>query len=437
MAQNKRFPALLLAIALLVALAPQAYFLMRADADTSGKCGDDLRWSVADGVLTITGSGETYNYWAEGWHNFGGYFSTGSDVYNDYDQEVTTILTPEGMTLIKEKDFISLYDVESITIPNPSCAIADSEKTLRGPASGHVTIYGHSGSTAEAYAKKYSDYYTFLSMDKPLFEDVPKESYYTEAVTWAVGKGITNGTSDTTFSPDKSCTRAEVVTFLWRAAGKPDPKSGGNPFADVAGGKYYSDAVLWAVEKGITNGVSLDEFAPDRVCTRGQIVTFLWRYKNKPLAAGAVNPFEDVPKDIYYYDAVLWAVKNGVTKGVDDTHFNPDQSCSRAQVVTFLHRAKNLPAATEFQAVVTADKDYVDVDASDKTTLTVKVSGGTAPYKYEWQVYSTEYEMWTGLLSATESSYVTTKGGNFRCQVTDANGSVTLSDPVYIQPRNG
>ena len=170
------------------------------------------------------------------------------------------------------------------------------------------------------------------------FIDVPAGSYYEDAVIWAVDKGITTGTSATTFEPNGICTRAQAVTFLWRAAGSPTPKTKVMPFADVKAGSYYYDAVLWAVENGITKGTSGTTFSPDATCSRAQIVTFLWRSQGVP-AAGAVNPFTDVAADAYYNSAVLWAVTNGITDGTSATTFSPAANCTRAQIVTFLWRA--------------------------------------------------------------------------------------------------
>ena len=169
------------------------------------------------------------------------------------------------------------------------------------------------------------------------FADVPADAYYYNAVQWAVRNGITNGTSETTFSPNAPCTRGQVVTFLWRAAGCPTPNGSEMPFTDVVKGSYYETAVLWAVEHGITNGTSETTFSPNAPCTRAQTVTFLWRSQGKP-AAGTANPFTDVAKDTYYTDAVLWAVENGITEGTSETTFSPDEDCTRAQTVTFLYR---------------------------------------------------------------------------------------------------
>ena len=172
-----------------------------------------------------------------------------------------------------------------------------------------------------------------------VFVDVATGSYYEDAVDWAVENGITQGTDDTHFSPDGICTRAQAVTFLWRAAGSPEPETRAMPFTDVPVGSYYYDAVLWAVENGITKGTSDTTFSPNMTCTRAQIVAFLWRSEKSP-AAGTANPFADVKSTAYYADAVLWAVKENITKGTTNTTFSPDADCTRAQIVTFLWRCK-------------------------------------------------------------------------------------------------
>ena len=172
-----------------------------------------------------------------------------------------------------------------------------------------------------------------------VFVDVATGGYYEDAVDWAVENGITKGTDDTHFSPDGICTRAQAVTFLWRAAGSPKPETRTMPFADVPAGSYYYDAVLWAVENGIAKGTSDTTFSPNMTCTRAQIVAFLWRSEKSP-AAGTANPFADVKSAAYYADAVLWAVKENITRGTTNTTFSPDADCTRAQIVTFLWRCK-------------------------------------------------------------------------------------------------
>ncbi|MGM9623879.1 MAG: leucine-rich repeat domain-containing protein [Butyricicoccus porcorum] len=167
------------------------------------------------------------------------------------------------------------------------------------------------------------------------FTDVPIGAYYEDAVIWAVEKGITSGTTETTFSPDASCTRAQMLTFMWRAAGSPKA-SGSNPFTDVSADAYYYDAVLWAVENGITSGISATTFAPDATVTRDQTVTFLYRMAGSPAANG--SSFSDVSSDAYYADAVAWAVQQNITSGTGDNQFSPNADCTRAQIVTFLYR---------------------------------------------------------------------------------------------------
>ena len=171
------------------------------------------------------------------------------------------------------------------------------------------------------------------------FTDVPENSFYFDPVLWAVKNGITNGTSDTTFDPNGSCMRAHVVTFLWRAAGQPEPVSTANPFVDVKESDFYCKAVLWAVENGITNGLDATHFGPFAYCNRAQVVTFLYRAMNKPGYATATSPFTDVTDPgAFYYDAVLWAVENGITNGMGAGIFGIGSICNRAQVVTFLYR---------------------------------------------------------------------------------------------------
>ena len=168
------------------------------------------------------------------------------------------------------------------------------------------------------------------------FTDVTERDYYYDAVLWAVENGVTNGTSAATFSPDANVSRAQMVTFLWRAAGSPEPQSSVNPFTDVSSSAYYYDAVLWAVENGITNGTSATTFSPDMDVTRAQAVTFQWRAAGSTVMSG--TSFDDVAADAYYANAVTWAVANGITNGTGGTTFSPDAIVSRAQAVTFLYR---------------------------------------------------------------------------------------------------
>ena len=181
--------------------------------------------------------------------------------------------------------------------------------------------------------------YSFkLNTENP-FKDTPAGSFYYDSVLWAVEQGITSGTDATHFSPNGKCQRAHVVTFLWRAAGSPAPKSADNPFVDVKPADFYYKAVLWAVENGITTGTNATHFSPNGICNRAQVVTFLWRAQEKPAPTSTEHPFTDVTKGQFYYEAMLWAVENEITNGLTATTFGPNAACNRAQVVTFLWRA--------------------------------------------------------------------------------------------------
>lgn len=190
--------------------------------------------------------------------------------------------------------------------------------------------------------------YTFTSVNEPhsiqvvfcvgepWFTDVPAGAYYYDAVRWATQNNITQGTSTTTFGPNETVTRGQAVTFLWRQAGSPEVNAD-NPFTDVAANQYYYDAVRWAVENSITQGTSATTFEPNETVTRGQAVTFLWRYAGSPTATGE-NPFTDVDDDAYFADAVRWAIQNDITQGTSATTFDPDRECTRAQLITFMYR---------------------------------------------------------------------------------------------------
>ncbi len=173
------------------------------------------------------------------------------------------------------------------------------------------------------------------------FTDVPAGSFYEEPVLWAVENGITNGLTASTFGPTSTCNRAQVVTFLWRAAGCPEPTSAENPFVDVQTGSFYEKPVLWAVEMGITNGADATRFNPTGICNRAQVVTFLYRAFESPSVSTGDLPFTDVPAGSWYEAPIAWAVENAVTNGLSDTIFGPNESCNRAQVVTFLYRTYN------------------------------------------------------------------------------------------------
>ena len=187
--------------------------------------------------------------------------------------------------------------------------------------------------------------YGFMKLDVDVvinpFEDVQLGKFYFEPVLWAVENEITNGISATKFAPDNNCNRAQVVTFLHRSQGKPVPGSVQSAFSDVQIGKFYTDAVAWAVEKGVTNGMGDGTFGVDRTCTRGQVVTFLWRAAGSPAPKSTEHPFTDLNPQAFYYNAVLWAVENGITNGTTATTFGPEGTCTRGQIVTFLYRYVN------------------------------------------------------------------------------------------------
>ena len=189
-----------------------------------------------------------------------------------------------------------------------------------------------------SFTTEHFSHYVIERLDR-WFTDVPATAYFYDAVKWALEKGVTSGTSEDTFSPADACNRAQVVTFLWRAAGEPEPTAASTDFTDVVAGQYYYKAVLWAVEQGITQGTSEEAFSPDATVTRGQVVTFLYRAIGTERMDTAENVFTDVAESAYYYDAVLWATENGVTTGQTETTFGPDASCTRGQIVTFLYRA--------------------------------------------------------------------------------------------------
>ena len=262
------------------------------------------------------------------------YSGGGSSGYSYYTIKATAgtggSISPSGNVSVREG-----RDQTFTITPDKGYAVANVK--IDGKSIGAVKSY-----TFENVRRTHTIEVIFMKANgnpqTGVFVDVATGSYYEDAVDWAVENGITQGTDDTHFSPDGICTRAQAVTFLWRAAGSPKPETRTMPFADVPAGSYYYDAVLWAVENGITKGTSDTTFSPDATCSRAQIVTFLWRSQKSP-AAGTANPFADVKSTAYYAGAVLWAVKEDITKGTTNTTFSPDADCTRAQIVTFLWRA--------------------------------------------------------------------------------------------------
>ena len=257
---------------------------------------------------------------------------------SDPTYSVTVDKTENGSVTVSPKS-VSKGDTVTVTVKPDSGYVLETltvtdkngnELTLKDKGDGKYTFTMPAGKV-EVKA-------TFMEDNSVLnfFYDVPNGAYFYEAVKWAVKSGVTNGLSDTMFGPYESCTRAQIVTFLWRAAGSPEPKTASS-FTDVSASAYYAKAVAWAVENGITNGMTETTFAPDATCTRGQSVTFLHRAL-KGTASGSVN-FTDVPANAFYTDAVNWAVANNVTNGTSNTTFSPNADCTRAEIVTFLYRA--------------------------------------------------------------------------------------------------
>ena len=259
----------------------------------------------------------------------------GSSGYSYYTIKATAgaggSISPSGNVSVREG-----RDQTFTITPDKGYAVANVK--IDGKSIGAVKSY-----TFENVSRTHTIEVIFMKANgnpqTGVFVDVATGSYYEDAVDWAVENGITKGTDDTHFSPDGICTRAQAVTFLWRTAGSPKPETRTMPFTDIPVGSYYYDAVLWAVENGITKGTSDTTFSPDATCSRAQIVTFLWRSEKSP-AAGTANPFADVKSTAYYADAVLWAVKENITKGTTSTTFSPNADCTRAQIVTFLWRCK-------------------------------------------------------------------------------------------------
>jgi len=296
--------------------------------DTTVKANTTYKWRFTpddDNYTTLTGEVELYHKSSSG----GGWY----DSYYPIKATAGTggSISPSGSVSVREG-----RDQTFTITPDKSYAVANVK--IDGKSIGTVKSY-----TFENVRRTHTIEVIFMKANgnpqTGVFVDVATGSYYEDAVDWAVGNGITQGTDDTHFSPDGICTRAQAVAFLWRAAGSPKPETRTMPFTDVPAGSYYYDAVLWAVENDITKGTSDTTFSPNMTCTRAQIVAFLWRSEKSP-AAGTANPFADVKSAAYYADAVLWAAKKDITKGTTNTTFSPDADCTRAQIVTFLWRCK-------------------------------------------------------------------------------------------------
>ncbi len=396
----KRVLSFLLVICLMAGLLVST--LPAAHAASSGSCGENAKWSfdAEKGLLTISGTGAMANYSSyeeTPWYAFRnqvitvkvekGITEVGINAFSwcknlrtaTFADSVTVLHSSafrtcaalrsvslgHGLTTIEYGAFHDCPELTNLVIPATvtfmewpfeACTnlskiwfLGDAPQNSKfqlyyGIETLGTTVYYPAGNSTwtpdimkpslipeghDIYWKPYT----------PLpFTDVEQDDYFFEPVLWAYNETITAGTSDTNFTPNGACTRAQVVTFLWRSAGCPTPATTENPFTDVPEGKFYYDAVLWAVEQGITAGATDTTFNPDGICNRAQVVTFLHRAAGEPAAESKDNPFADVAEDKYYYNAVLWAVEEGITSGISSTKFNPNGNCTRGQIVTFLYR---------------------------------------------------------------------------------------------------
>ena len=300
-------------------------FLNTALSDISFYTDNVIGWSMfqnCDNLTTVTIREGTY--------------SIGNSAFS-YCDNLTHVTIPGGVYSMGQDVFKECGKLSTVLFLGDAPNL--NEFTFRGAT---ATCYYPAGDESwNRFIKQdLGGKITWVAYDPDLFVDVPMNAFYYESVLWAVDNGITTGATATTFNPNGQCQRAQIVTFLWRAAGCPVVEAE-NPFTDVKETDFYYDAVLWAVENGITTGTSATTFSPFKTCSRAEVVTFLWRAHGKP-GSNAENPFADVKDTDFFHTAVLWAVENGITNGMDATHFGSLTVCNRAQVVTFLYRAKDV-----------------------------------------------------------------------------------------------
>ena len=258
--------------------------------------------------------------------------------------QMTQLIIPESVAYIGDGAFRYWSHLSDIYIMNPTCELGEDicfESNCYFDEELDEMVWGMT--TIHGYAGSTAEEYAY-EFNHPFvemipFADVENDSFYYDPVLWAIENNITNGTSATTFGPNDQCMRAHVVTFLWRAVGCPEPTRTDNPFVDVKATDFYYKAVMWALENGITSGMDATHFGPMSYCNRAQVVTFLYRTMESPGVTTSANPFSDVASGSFYYKPVLWAVENQITAGMDAVHFGPDSTCNRAQIVTFLYRA--------------------------------------------------------------------------------------------------
>ena len=322
----------------------------------------DITYNVAsDTTITLPAPAHRSGYTFNGWYDGSKFYAAGAS----YTVSATVTLNASWSYISSGSSYDPTYSVSTpsktehgaVTVSPKSASKGDRVTVTVKPDSGYVletlTVTDKNGNELTLKDKGNGKYTftmpagkvevkaTFMEDNSMLnfFYDVPNNAYFYEAVKWAVKNGITTGVGNDLFAPEQPCTRAQIVTFLWRAAGSPEPKGAASGMTDVVSGSYYEKAVAWAIENGITTGTTTSTFSPDVTCTRAQAVTFLARALNAKAASAA--EFSDVPTGSYFADAVAWAAANGVTEGIGGGLFGSDNDCTRGQIVTFLYRAYN------------------------------------------------------------------------------------------------
>jgi len=321
----------------------------------------DSTYNVASGTTITLPTPRRSGYTFNGWYDGSKFYAAGAS----YTVSATVTLNASWSYISSGSSYDPTYSVSTpsktehgtVTVSPKSASKGDTVTVTVKPDSGYVletlTVTDKNGNELTLKDKGDGKYTftmpsgkvevkaTFMEDNSMLnfFYDVPNDAYFYEAVKWAVKNGITTGVGNNLFAPEQPCTRAQIVTFLWRAAGSPEPKGAASGMTDVVSGSYYEKAVAWAIENGITTGTTTSTFSPDATCTRAQAVTFLARALKAKAASAA--EFSDVPTDSYFADAVAWAAANGVTEGIGGGLFGSDNDCTRGQIVTFLYRAYN------------------------------------------------------------------------------------------------
>ena len=321
----------------------------------------DSTYNVASGTTITLPTPRRSGYTFNGWYDGSKFYAAGAS----YTVSATVTLNASWSYISSGSSYDPTYSVSTpsktehgtVTVSPKSASKGDTVTVTVKPDSGYVletlTVTDKNGNELTLKDKGNGKYTftmpagkvevkaTFMEDNSMLnfFYDVPNNAYFYEAVKWAVENGITTGVGNDLFAPEQPCTRAQIVTFLWRAAGSPEPKDAASGMSDVVSGSYYEKAVAWAIENGITTGTTTSTFSPDATCTRAQAVTFLARALKAKAASAA--EFSDVPTGSYFADAVAWAAANGVTEGIGGGLFGSDNDCTRGQIVTFLYRAYN------------------------------------------------------------------------------------------------